>query len=78
MAPDRIQAKRHVLSEEFLRDFADRWHAGHSSSYTRVMWEQSSTPTLPRGQEGVAAVMKQLDRACPDLGFFGTRPLSLL
>src|SRR6266699_850526 len=39
-----------------------------------VEWQQPSSPPLPRGYDGAALLVRQLQRACPDYRFAETEP----
>lgn len=80
---DPAMASTGLLDERFLRGFAARWHAAWNAQDPRqvaalctadVQWQQSSTPPPPRGYDGAALVIEQLQRACPDYHFEQTEP----
>jgi SnoaL-like domain len=80
---EQATAPAGLLDEQFLRDFASRWHAAWNAYDPQqvmalctddVEWQQPSSPPLPRGYDGAAESVKQLQRACPDYRFAETEP----
>ena len=80
---EQATAPADLLDEQFLRDFASRWHAAWNAYDPQqvaalctddVEWQQPSSPPLPRGYDGAALLVKQLQRACPDYRFAETEP----
>jgi hypothetical protein len=80
---DPTEATPEILDVQFLREFADRWHAAWNAHDPQqvaalctddVEWHQSSSPPLPAGSDGAAVVIEQLHRAFPDFRFEGTEP----
>ena len=81
---EQATASAELLDEQFLRDFASRWHAAFNAYDPQqvaalcaddVEWQQQpSSPPLPRGYDGAALLVKQLQRAFPDYRFAETEP----
>ena len=71
---EQATAPAELLDEQFLRDFASRWHAAWNAYDPQqvialctndVEWQQASSPPLPRGYDGAALLVEQLRIAPP-------------
>jgi steroid delta-isomerase-like uncharacterized protein len=67
-----------ALTEEFARDFADRWQVAWNSLRAEevtalctddIIWDDPLTESPERGKAAVAAYLEQVWRTFPDLNF---------